>query len=121
MANPSDTIAYHLVPAAAWKAASPGEPFRAASLDDEGFIHLTHRASDLAEVANRYYRDDPRPYLALTLALDRLTSPWRYDGDERYPHVYGPLDRQAITEVTPIVRDADGTFLSVEAEGAVGG
>ena len=119
MADRSDAIAYHLVPAAVWGRAGPAdEPFRPASLDTEGFVHLTHRAPDLVDVANRYYREDPRPYLVLTLALDRLTSPWRYDGDERYPHVYGPLDREAITEMRLIERDADGTFLSVEAEGA---
>jgi uncharacterized protein (DUF952 family) len=52
--------------------------------------------------------------VVLTIVLDRLSSPWRYDGDERYPHVYGPLDRDAITEVRPIPRAADGTFLPIE-------
>jgi len=107
-------IAYHLVPAEIWDAAPDAEPFRVASLDDEGFIHLTHGMADLADVGNRYYRDDPRPYNALTIALRWLTSPWRYDGDERYPHVYGPLDRTAITEVRPIPRDSDGTFRPIE-------
>ena len=91
-------IAYHLVPAEIWDAAPDAEPFRVASLDDEGFIHLTHGMADLADVGNRYYRDDPRPHVALTIALRWLTSPWRYDGDERFPHVYGPLDRGAISQ-----------------------
>jgi uncharacterized protein (DUF952 family) len=110
----SDPIAHHLVPVEAWQSAPADEPFRAASLDAEGFVHLTHRMVDLVEVANRYYRDDPRPQLVLTIALRWLTSPWRYDGDERYPHVYGPLDRAAITEVRPIARERDGTFLPIE-------
>ena len=46
--------------------------------------------------------------------MRRLTSAWRYDGDERYPHVYGPLDRSAITDVHPIERAADATFLRIE-------
>jgi uncharacterized protein (DUF952 family) len=107
-------IAYHLVPVETWDAASSAEPFRAASLDEEGFIHLTHGMADLVDVGNRYYGADPRPYIALTIALRWLTSPWRYDGDQRYPHVYGPLDRNAITEVRPISRDADGTFRPIE-------
>jgi uncharacterized protein (DUF952 family) len=110
----NDPIAYHLVPADVWDAVSADEPFRAASLGDEGFAHLTHRMTDLVEVANLFYRDDPRPHVVLTIALKRLTAPWRYDGDERYPHVYGPLDRAAITEVRPIERTADGTFLPIE-------
>jgi uncharacterized protein (DUF952 family) len=103
-------IAYHLVPAVVWDAAPPDEPFRAASLEDEGFVHLTHGMADLVEVANAYYRDDPRPFVVLTIALRWLTVPCRYDGDERYPHVYGPLDRAAITEVRPIERDANDLF-----------
>jgi uncharacterized protein (DUF952 family) len=70
--------------------------------------------ADLVEVANGYYREDPRPFVVLTIALRWLTAPWRYDGDERYPHVYGPLDRAAITEVRPIARDANDVFHPIE-------
>jgi uncharacterized protein (DUF952 family) len=108
------TIAFHLVPAAAWDAAPRDEPFRAASLADEGFVHLTHRPADLVDVANAYYRNEPGPYVVLTIDLDRLTSPWRYDGDARYPHAYGPLDRAAITDVRPIERGRSGTFFPLE-------
>jgi uncharacterized protein (DUF952 family) len=112
--EPRDPIAYHLVPAEAWEAAPGDEPFRAASLDEEGFIHLTHAMVDLVDVANTFYQDDPRPHVVLTLARRWVSAPWRYDGDARYPHVYGPLDRAAITEVRPIPRDADGTYLPIE-------
>ena len=114
MADPIDPIAYHLVPVEVWAAAPPDKPFRAASLEDEGFIHLTHRMVDLVEVANRFYRGDPRPFVVLTIARRWVTAPWRYDGDDRYPHVYGPLDRASVTEVRPIERDPDGTFHAIE-------
>jgi uncharacterized protein (DUF952 family) len=109
-----DPIAYHLVSAAAWAHAPEGEPFRPMSLEIEGFVHLTHRMSDLVDVANDRYRQEPGLHLVLTVALRWLRAPWRYDGDERYPHVYGPLDRTAITEVRPIARDADRRFLPIE-------
>ncbi len=107
-------IAFHLVAVDAWEAAPADEPYRAASLADEGFVHLTHSMRDLVDVANALYRADPRPHVILTVALRRLSSPWRYDGDGRYPHVYGPLDRVAITEVRPIGRAVDGRFLTVD-------
>ncbi len=107
-------IAYHLVPAAAWDAAAADQPFRPASLDTEGFVHLTHRMADLVDVANALYRDEPGPHVVLTIGLDRLSVPWRYDGDERFPHVYGPLDRHAITKVRRIPRDAEGAFLPAD-------
>ncbi|MBI3746413.1 MAG: DUF952 domain-containing protein [Chloroflexi bacterium] len=106
----ADSLAFHLVPEAAWLAAPPGEPFRPASLTAEGFVHLTHRMPDLVDVANHFYRDEPGPHVILTIALGVLTAPWRYDGDERYPHVYGPLDREAIIAVRAIARRPDGTF-----------
>ena len=114
MQGSSRLIAYHLAPAEAWASTPPDEPFRPASLDGEGFVHLTHWLSDLVDVANALYRSDPRPHVVLTVALDAVTPPWRYDGDQRYPHVYGPLDRSAILEVRPIQRAADGRFLPLD-------
>lgn len=110
----SDPLAYHLVPAELWEAAPAAEPFRAASLATEGFVHLTHRMADLVDVGDAYYRDDSRPYLVLTIALRRLRAPARYDGDERYPHVYDPIDRAAISDVRPIPRTRDGRFLPID-------
>ena len=106
----AESIAYHLVPAEAWRAPPADQAFHPASLGTDGFVHLTHRMADLVDVANAFYRDEPGPHVVLTIDLPSLTSPWRYDGDERYPHVYGPLDRTAITDVRPMGRAADGTF-----------
>ena len=39
---------------------------------------------------DRFYAADPRPFLALTLDLDALDVPWRYDDPGKpYPHIYG--------------------------------
>jgi uncharacterized protein (DUF952 family) len=109
-----DPIAYHLVLASDWADAPGDEPFRPSSLETEGFVRLTHRMADLVDVANIQRRHEPGPHVVLTIELRRLRAPWRYDGDERYPQVYGPLDRTAITEVRPISRDAERRFLPIE-------
>jgi uncharacterized protein (DUF952 family) len=114
VSDPPSPIAFHLTPEEAWHATPAAEPFRAASLETEGFIHLTHRVDDLVAVANQFYRAEPGDHVVLTIVLDRLTSPWRHDGDERFPHVYGPIDRAAIRAVTPIARAADGTYPGFE-------
>ena len=64
------------------------------------------------QIANRHRRGDQRPFLLLTIDLDRVSAPWRYDaaGDD-FPHIYGPLNRDAIVDVRPFPRSADGTFL----------
>ncbi len=102
---------YHLIPVEVWAVVDPDAPLHRPSLDDEGFIHCTDGADALIATANRHYRDDPRDFLALTVDLDRVTSPWRYDDPgEPYPHIYGPIDRVAIVGTTSVRRDADGSF-----------
>jgi uncharacterized protein (DUF952 family) len=102
---------YHLVPAEVWASADPTRPFEAGSLATEGFVHCTDGAEELVATGDRHLRDDPRPYLVLTLDLDRIGSPWRYDvPGSPYPHVYGPIDRAAVVAVAPIGREPDGRF-----------
>ena len=51
------------------------------------------------------------PFLALTLDLDALDVPWRYDVEgSPYPHIYGPIDRSAIVGISRVDRSADGRF-----------
>jgi len=102
---------FHLVPEENWTAADPATPYEAASLAAEGFIHCTDGATALGETFDRYYAADPRPFLALTLDLDGLDVPWRYDvAGSPYPHIYGPIARSAITTVDLVERMPDGAF-----------
>ena len=83
---------YHLVPVEVWAAADDAEPYAAASLATEGFIHCTDGVAPLGVTFDRYYAADARPFLALTLDLDALAVPWRYDvPGSPYPHIYGPI------------------------------
>jgi len=103
---------YHLTPAAWWAAADPAEPLGAPSLADEGFIHCTDGAAAMVATANRHYRDDPRPFVILTVDLDQVGSRWTVEDAGRiYPHVFGPIGRDAIVEVVPAPRGPDGEFL----------
>lgn len=105
---------FHLVPAAIWSAADPARAYEALSLASEGFIHGTDGASELIATANRHYRDDQRPFLALTVDLDAAGSPWTVE-DERgiYPHIHGPIRREAIMAAVRIERDPDGRFTAL--------
>src|SRR3954451_23166320 len=102
---------YHLTPLDWWEATAPDAPIGAPSLDAEGFIHCTDGAANMVATANRHYRADPRPFVVLTVDLDRVTSPWRVEDSEGiYPHVFGPIDRAAIVAVVAAPRDDDGAF-----------
>lgn len=105
---------FHLVPVAVWEATDPAAPYAAASLASEGFIHCTDGRAPLLSTADRHFHDDPRDYLVLTIDLDRVRSPWRIDDDAGiYPHVYGPIERDAVVGVASMERDASGRFVAI--------
>jgi len=107
---------FHLVPAAAWADVDREVPYRAASLAAEGFIHCTDGADELIATANRHYRTDPQPFLALTVDLDRAGAAWTVEDDRGiYPHVHGPIAADAIVAVQALDRDPDGTFRGLSA------
>lgn len=107
-------LTYHGAPRSAWETDSDRdylpEPFTT-----DGFIHTSAGAETLAAALNRYLKDDLRPYVALLIDLDRVQACWdvaRYAGDAgEYPHIHGPLNRDAVVQVVPIERAADGSFL----------
>jgi uncharacterized protein (DUF952 family) len=101
----------HMLPAAVWETRDAAEPYAPAAYAEEGFIHCTDGDIGMVATANRFYRDDPRPFLVLTVDLDAAGSPWRFDDPERrFPHIYGTIDPVAVLEVRRMVRDAGGEF-----------
>jgi uncharacterized protein (DUF952 family) len=109
---------FHLVPAADWEATDRGGPYAAPSLMTEGFIHCTDGEAELIDTANRYYREDPRPFKVLTIDLDLVGCPWRFDDPGMpYPHVYGPIPSAAIVAVVGIRRDDSGAFTGLDRRG----
>ena len=63
-------------------------------------------------VANRFYAGDAGAFVVLDLDLALVGAPWRHDDPGSvYPHVYGPLRRDAVRAVRRALRDADGRFV----------
>ena len=103
---------YHLVPRPYFEAQDPHSEYRPEAFAQEGFIHCTDGADELILTANRHCRADLRPYLVLEIDLSRVAAPVRYEDPRRiYPHIYGPLNRDAIVSVRAMKRQPDGTFL----------
>jgi uncharacterized protein (DUF952 family) len=101
---------YHLVPATEWRAALAAGQYRPASLQTEGFVHLSTSVQWLG-AANRFYRGH-RDLWLLEVDPDRLRAEIRYevaDGD-RFPHLYGPMELEAATVVCALTPSSDGTF-----------
>ena len=89
-------LIYHIVLPDDW-AAFRGEAYSAASLETEGFIHCSF-AEQLDGVIARYYSETER-IVVLEIESDKLMSRMLNEpstNNEIYPHIYGPVNRDAI-------------------------
>jgi uncharacterized protein (DUF952 family) len=120
-------VILHLVGAADWeRARAAGEPYAPASLAAEGFVHCTATDEVLLAVANRFYVDEPDEFVVLSIDESRLRAEVRWEsglpapppGSDAvvFPHVYGPLDLDAVVGVRRAVRADNGTFAGFTGE-----
>lgn len=101
---------FHLAEPADWEAAQATGRYerstRGLSLEDVGFVHLA-TAAQWPGVRERYYADlGPEQLLLLTVDRSRLDAPLRWEvadpaTGEEFPHLYGPLPVDAVTDVRP--------------------
>jgi len=93
-------LIYHIVLPEVWAAFDTGV-YRPAGLAHEGFVHCSF-AEQLDGVIERYYKKEPR-FFVLEIETERLMSRTVLEpstGSEIYPHIYGPINRNAIVRVT---------------------
>jgi uncharacterized protein (DUF952 family) len=113
----------HFTPAADFNALRADEPYRSAGYASDGFIHCTQGADLMLSVANTFYRDAPGEFIVLLIDEDRLSAPVKYEPpapvDGRsfdavapvlFPHIYGPINRDAIVSTVGLRRAASGAF-----------
>lgn len=99
---------FHLALASAWTAAEAAGAYTVSTLGldlaDVGFIHCA-QADQVAGVHERFYSEVTEQLLLLTIDTDRLTSPWQLDDvpgePSPFPHVYGPLNLDAVVSAEP--------------------
>lgn len=104
----------HLTTDDVWGAHQGQTHYRPERFDEEGFIHCTNGEANLIAVGNLYYRSDPRRFVVLDIDLSRVKVRAVYeDEDSRFPHIYGPLDIEAVVRVRRIERSAEGSFVAI--------
>ena len=110
-------VIYHIATRAEWESAlTDGEYTRSSvdkSLAEEGFIHAS-QASQVARTANKFYRSVPGDLVLLVIDPGLLRAAVRYEdvpgAELPFPHIYGPLNLDAVIEVRPFAAGPDGTF-----------
>jgi uncharacterized protein (DUF952 family) len=103
---------YHITSRTAWQQAQAEGAYRGDTLATEGFIH-TSTGSQVARTANRFYYGRAG-LLLLVIQAARLSAELRYEpasDGEMFPHIYGPLNLDAVTDVREFAPQRDGTFL----------
>lgn len=111
-------LTFHLTPAEVWHRQANTDAYTPEAYPTDGFIHCTDGEANLLDVANRYYRADPRDYLVLDIDLSKVIAPVRYEDDNRiYPHIYGPLNPDAVVGIHRVKRDGNGAFVGVAGNG----
>jgi uncharacterized protein (DUF952 family) len=96
----------HVTTPEAWQVAQREGAYttstRGRTLAEEGFVHCS-LPDQVDDVRRRWFADVP-DLLLLEIDTDRLASPWRLDdvAGEAYPHVYGPVDLDAVVAVRPL-------------------
>lgn len=115
----------HLIPAAEYQALAAGQPYLPKSYEADGFIHCTKEPEVMLQIANRFYKTLPGTLFVLVIDAEKVSAPVKWEapahpdgspaqpGERLFPHIYGPLNRDAIVAVRTASRDKDGTFLSV--------
>ncbi len=92
---------FHVAIPEEWENADDELYYSAGSLKTEGFIHCSF-SDQLEGVIERYFKGRGR-ILVLRIVTENLDSPLVVEpstGREPYPHIYGPLLRTAVAEVS---------------------
>ncbi len=93
---------YHVTHQTAWLQQAGSDLFEPESLKTEGFVHCCTR-EQLEGVLSRYFAGQSE---LLLLHLDEMRLPYlKYEmatGGESFPHLYGPIPKQAIVRMEPI-------------------
>jgi len=90
---------YHLIGEQEWISAKAGAHYAPESLSKEGFIHFSLK-SQLEGVVERFY-SQRTDLLVLVIDRNKLRAPVRFERahGEEFPHLYGPLNLDAVIEV----------------------
>lgn len=113
---------YHITSRAAWQAAQRARSYASPTLTDVGFIHASTR-EQVIQVANAFYRGQDDLVL-LVIDVNRLQADVRWEPPDHiaetdepppeqglFPHIYGPINLTAVTDVLALTPDSAGLFV----------
>lgn len=110
----------HFCAETVWAAAKRDGEYRGDTLATEGFIHCS--TADQVHLPANFLIRGRTDQVLLEIDEERLTAPLKWEpgdpGDPhgmRFPHLYGPLNLDAVVAVHPFPPDPDGGFTVPDA------
>ena len=116
---------YHICRPEAWQEAQQRSQYTAPSLTSEGFIHCSAR-HQLLSVIRAFYAEADR-LLLLCIDEKRLNAELRWEAPAHpqaadilpesaspFPHIYGPLNLEAVVKILDLPKSARGFALPPE-------
>lgn len=102
----------HILNYSAWKQTLLDGEYAPSSLDTEGFIHCS-TTDQVLGVANSIYKGKSDLFLML-IDEDKVESNIvyedLYDLGKLFPHIYGPLNIDAVIKIVEFPADEEGNF-----------
>ena len=107
----------HILRLSEWEEALRLGTYQPPSIAAEGFIHCSTMAQ-VIDTANAFFRGTTA-LLILRIDERKLASPLRFEAPatpedtrprESFPHIYGPLNPDAVIYAIEFPREADGSF-----------
>jgi uncharacterized protein (DUF952 family) len=97
-------IIYHITTKEDWTRAGQNGYYESLALKDEGFIHCSEE-QQVAGVIERYFAGKTN-LVKLVIDTQKLTSrfvyEWSPSTEDTFPHVYGPVNLDAVIEVLQV-------------------
>jgi uncharacterized protein (DUF952 family) len=119
--QPSDHYLFHIASRSQWEDAWHREAYRAETFESEGFIHCS-TIHQVLPVADAFFRGR-QDLVLLLIDSSNVLAPLVYEAgasvgrtsvgemSECYPHLYGPLNLEAVLAVYDLLPDAHGRFV----------
>ena len=104
---------YHIATRTEWESQADAPRYAPGRYEADGFIHCSEQ-QQLEPVAGFNFRgrDD---LVLLELMPTKLDPETRYEqgGREKYPHIYGPINKDAVNRTIDVRCNDDGLFENV--------
>lgn len=102
----------HITTYKAWVNAVEKGTYKPDSLQREGFIHCSTRKQVVGVANSAFHGEHGLVLLCIDsdLVEPKIVYEDCYDTGQKFPHIYGPLDIEAVVQVLPFIPDGDGKF-----------